>query len=87
MVEIQKNEFEKYFKRFDTANENLLRKYTISSFLPLKQSKIDKLLDKVDVKTIKYELGRCGVTKYGQDNGNESKNINNGSNRVKITIK
>ena len=84
----EKEDVKSELKKVNTnCFENLLRKYTISSFLPLKQSKIDKLLDKVDVKTIKYELGRCGVTKYMQDNANESKNINNGSNRVKITIK
>ena len=30
MLEIQKNEFEKYFKKFDTENENIIRKYNHS---------------------------------------------------------
>lgn len=65
MLEIQKSEYEKYFKNFDTANENLLRKYYHSIRVMEYSIKIasslnlpDELIEIIATAGLLHDIGR-----------------------------
>ena len=42
----------------------IMKKHSLSMFLPLKSAKISKLLDNVSLEELKTDLAECGVAKY-----------------------
>lgn len=85
---LEKNDVKNELKQLDDVYFNaLLKKFSISSFVPLKRVKIEKLLDKISVESIKSELIKYGITKYDHSNVDETVTPENDVNQAVIDDK
>ena len=58
----------------DSSFDLLMKKFSVSSFIPLRKVKIEKLMDNVTIEAIKTELVNLGVSKYDHFNVEETIN-------------